>query len=405
MPNPAQPNARSAHASIKGYEYQFDRTILELLKASATAIVHIEGIEDVDVFDVNRSEVTQIKYYEAKQYTSSKTLRKPIELMLQHFDPVANLEYVLHVHFGEPRNLPEQLDLEDLKHCLTKYDTKSRSSEQLFADRTDSHLQAFCDRLRIRQGPTFDSQQDELVSQLKDALECTTDEVQAIYKAKARDFVHERARTASTEARKATRAQFIQSLKIRELLYSAWQLEEVGREKYIKTQSAHLKREGFANPKVPRAILLEIDESTYQSVLELTEILSQANDGRLKGTKPWTVVVDGTDERILRLKRALIDAGIYFNDGYETVHFSSEAFNRAPVVNLIGSSDKIKTSSYAVRLVTADNFVSFVESHGAVRRMITIGKRPSWQDSASELSVSLTSYERGILHTLIGAIA
>ena len=42
---------RSATATIKGYFYQFDQTIVRLLEASKHASVTVEGIEDIDLDD------------------------------------------------------------------------------------------------------------------------------------------------------------------------------------------------------------------------------------------------------------------------------------------------------------------------------------------------------------------
>ena len=53
---------RSANATIKGYFYQFDHTILRLLAAaSQQSSVVIEGIEDVDLDAGDDSALVQCK--------------------------------------------------------------------------------------------------------------------------------------------------------------------------------------------------------------------------------------------------------------------------------------------------------------------------------------------------------
>ena len=55
---------RSAIATIKGYYYQFDYFILQLLKCNnETDSICIEGIEDVDLKTVDESTAIQCKYY------------------------------------------------------------------------------------------------------------------------------------------------------------------------------------------------------------------------------------------------------------------------------------------------------------------------------------------------------
>ena len=63
---------RSAEATIKGFLYQFDLTILKILKGARLASsVVVEGVEDIDqVFD-DHVEYIQCKYYEGSSYNLS----------------------------------------------------------------------------------------------------------------------------------------------------------------------------------------------------------------------------------------------------------------------------------------------------------------------------------------------
>jgi hypothetical protein len=75
---------RSATATIKGYFYQFDQTIVRLLEASANASVTVEGIEDVDLNDGSESAFVQCKYYEGTEYNHS-VIKEAVIHMLRHF--------------------------------------------------------------------------------------------------------------------------------------------------------------------------------------------------------------------------------------------------------------------------------------------------------------------------------
>lgn len=51
---------RSAHATIKRYFYQFDKTILELLEATSPDFsIVVEGIEDIDLTDGSAESLIQ----------------------------------------------------------------------------------------------------------------------------------------------------------------------------------------------------------------------------------------------------------------------------------------------------------------------------------------------------------
>ena len=57
--------SRAADAPIKGYFYQFDHTIIQILSAShMDAEVVVEGIEDIDLEDNGVQTFIQCKYYE-----------------------------------------------------------------------------------------------------------------------------------------------------------------------------------------------------------------------------------------------------------------------------------------------------------------------------------------------------
>lgn len=76
---------RAANATIKGYFYQFDFAILQLLQAiDEHAAITIEGVEDVDIEDVSSERYIQCKYYAATEYNHS-VIKPAITAMIVHF--------------------------------------------------------------------------------------------------------------------------------------------------------------------------------------------------------------------------------------------------------------------------------------------------------------------------------
>lgn len=67
------PRSREATSTIKGYYFQFDYYILQLLYLrSDNASVCVEGIEDVDIIMDEFTEAVQCKYYEETKCVPSK---------------------------------------------------------------------------------------------------------------------------------------------------------------------------------------------------------------------------------------------------------------------------------------------------------------------------------------------
>lgn len=65
---------RQANSIIKGYLYQFNKSILEILKAENNASIVLEGvIEDIDINCPSGTTTTQCKYHEDKKFQLSVT--------------------------------------------------------------------------------------------------------------------------------------------------------------------------------------------------------------------------------------------------------------------------------------------------------------------------------------------
>ena len=117
---------RSANATIKGYFYQFDQTIVRLLKATKHGSITVEGVEDIDLNDGDKSTFVQCKYYESTEYNHSK-IKDAVIQMLRHFHaagcPSAQVfRYRLYGHYqGGQNKLTLPLTDEFLKNHLLTY--------------------------------------------------------------------------------------------------------------------------------------------------------------------------------------------------------------------------------------------------------------------------------------------
>jgi hypothetical protein len=104
---------RAANATIKGYIYQFDATILRFLNADDNASIVIEGVEDFDVLNFDSSEHCQCKYYSSKKFTP-KGIRNTLLPMLKNHkqrmqSSQSKIEYRLYGYFKESQ--PEETSL------------------------------------------------------------------------------------------------------------------------------------------------------------------------------------------------------------------------------------------------------------------------------------------------------
>lgn len=96
---------RQADSTIKGYLYQFNKSILEILEAENDATIVLEGIiEDIDIHLPSSTMTIQCKYHEDKKYQVS-SVAVPILEMLCHYCESSYLGkrvfYILYAYYAE----------------------------------------------------------------------------------------------------------------------------------------------------------------------------------------------------------------------------------------------------------------------------------------------------------------
>ena len=81
---------RQANSTIRGYLYQFNKSIFEILSADDDASITLEGIiEDIDIDSANSSTTVQCKYHEDKKYQISSVAEPILEMLALLVDEFA----------------------------------------------------------------------------------------------------------------------------------------------------------------------------------------------------------------------------------------------------------------------------------------------------------------------------
>lgn len=96
---------RQANSTIKGYLYQFNKSILEILSADDEASITLEGvIEDIDIQLPNATSTIQCKYHEDVKFTMSSVAAPILEMVCHYNECVAlgkSTQYILFAHYAE----------------------------------------------------------------------------------------------------------------------------------------------------------------------------------------------------------------------------------------------------------------------------------------------------------------
>lgn len=355
---------RSATATIKGYFYQFDQTIVRLLEASANASVTVEGIEDVDLVDGNDSAFVQCKYYEGTEYNHS-VIKDAVILMLRHFHAAGCpsnqvFKYRLYGHYKSGQNkLVLPLTEAFLKDDFLTYKCKSvehKVHEELSI--TPAQLISFLALLDIDvNAPSYEEQQKKIVQLLVSEISgCTDADAEIFYYPNAINVIQNLAIEAEEEKRKITRVGFIKATNRKEMIFNNWLQQKFGADYYAKmTRKKFFK---FATPKMPKASrIFVIDmQGEYEihkaagMLKKLGDFFSHKEHARTPPDDRFCpyVLLRGLDSNeLIELKANLWKQGIRFYDGYP--------FHGADFSETLLAADPTKENLWRVKFIPSED--------------------------------------------------
>lgn len=366
---------RSAHATIKGYFYQFDHTIVRLLEAAAPqSSVVVEGIEDIDLDDGADSAFVQCKYYEGSEYNHS-VIKEAVIQMLRHFHAAGcsadqKFRYRVYGHYKEGQEkLSADFDLDFLKKNFLTY-RHEKITHEVYAELgvSDSELTSFHSLLDIDlHAPSYDEQQKQVIRLLVTQIPgCNSEDAEVFYYPNAINVVQTLAIQTDVKERKITKAMFVSAVNRKEIVFSLWLQQKFGDDYYAKL----IKRKFFkyTSTKVPKASRIFVIDMTDEfdlskAVSLLAKIGNAFSHVEHKRTPPTDrfcpyILLRGVEQQdLVLLKGSLLGQGVKFADGYP---FHGAGFYPALLTS-------VPTKENLIQL----KFVPAVEQLASVASMIT----------------------------------
>ena len=326
---------RSANATIKGYFYQFDHTIVQILSAtSTTSIFTVEGIEDVDLTEASETVLIQCKYYEGTEYNHS-VIKDAVIQMLCHFkDNCRTIEHgfryrVYGYYKSGQEKLPADFNVEFLKKHLLTYKSEGVVHEvhsELALD--DTQLARFHQLLEINiSAMSYDDQQDEARRLLGLQIPgCVTEDAEVFYYPNAINVIQSLAIQANLNDRKISKARFLAQVNRKDVIFSAWLRKKFGDKYYAR----EVKRKYFYFPsstKVPKSTrIFVLDASLEFNLTNLTQILTKIskrfshvenkNTSPVDRFCPYVLVFGISSSELISLKENLLNNDIALTDGH-----------------------------------------------------------------------------------------
>lgn len=360
---------RAADATIKGYYYQFDTSILQLLalKTNADSIT-VEGIEDIDIETATSATTIQCKYLSKPKFINS-SVREPIILMLDHFiNPAtpSNYNYILYAHFeNEKPGSEPKIDLSRLKDILTF--TKKKIEKHYGTEKgiSDLQLNAFIKQFKLVFGKEFYTQQREVISKLKGKFNCSDFEADTLYYNNSLRLIIDKAIKKNVNQRVITKGDFLKGIDCSKKLFNEWFIKLRSKKECLTLTAQNLKSTRALDPIKTKFIvigeeILDADNSSLPIQPFIEDLINKYYriNSALRDAKPLTIILDCKESTLTSLKKSLIIREIFFNDGYEDISFSTTYFNREPVVNTTSNGTKIAKSSYYFRLISLSTLLA-----------------------------------------------
>lgn len=340
--------SRSAIDTIKGYFYQFDYSIKQIITCKkATDTITIEGIEDIDIDNSTEETAIQCKYYSKTEYNHS-VIAMPIRFMLSHFiseqkkgkTPIKYSIYGYYKGGHDKLSLPISVDfLKNNFLTYTKNKIKQCHHENIGA--SDADLCLFISHLEIDiNAQEYSEQLNSVLDLLKTCFNCTDFEAEHFYYNNALNAIRELAIKDNLKDRLISKSEFLKRINYKSILFNRWFIEFKG----LKSHFKELRTEYFTvlnSSSFDRFFLLEVNDLNY-SRADLKELIFLISKKWSKISKretnpfcPYIFIYGIDDTELVEVKRELDSEEFVFQDGFKFkgAEFSVSAILSKPDYN------------------------------------------------------------------------
>lgn len=287
--------------AIKGFLFQFDRTILEILDNRQQEI-HVEKSEDIE----REKYYIQVKNRESTKFYPSSIRRATIHL-LDLFLEDEERKFCLYCHFKDKKPGAWRPSFDDIKAILGKS----------HSEYTKEKIEAFSSHLVVQFSDDYNSEFNTLIKRLKDSFSLTTKQLAIMYHAVIRSYLLDLAVKDLSE-RKTSYAKFKTLVKKVQLHVSMDGYQRIlGADKYerlIRKQYFVHKRANIDN--FERLFIIECDETINSvDVMRIVGVVSSKYFVKGKSPQPYILFKNLDADVMTKVKQGLVDKGFFFNDG------------------------------------------------------------------------------------------
>ena len=331
---------RDAVNTIRGYFYQFDYSIIQVLSLSNDdETICVEGIEDVDINKGDSVELHQCKCYEGTEYNHS-VIASAVRWMLMHFseNKDSGYNYYIYGDFKSGQQKLASVTLEFVKRNFFTY-TKNKQKHVIHSELglSDEDLLKFLQQLKINiNAESYNDQVDRVKDVICSVLGCKKQNVEPYY-CNALSIIKALSTSKDVANRTISKKEFVRKLKEVDDHYEMWQLHKNGVTKFAKAVKKKYFDNGMNISPYNRFFLIECRDNI--SITELKTVVLEISKKYSKLRKrdnpkfcPYFYFYGLSDEQLVELKRRLSRDNVVFVDGYDYkgADFNARSITKEP---------------------------------------------------------------------------
>lgn len=321
--------------AIKGFLYQFDKTLIEIL-TNPTKKIYVEHTQDINYVNY----VIQVKHRETQKYADN-TIRNAVIQLIELFKEDKSQSFCLYCHFKDKPPSQWKLNTSELDKILGP--KKLNYLSYLKNEFTDNFVIQFSEN--------FEAQFKSLITLIASSFSLSNADKSYIYHSIFRSKLFDLS-IKSFEERQIEKKDlntFIEATE-RTIFYDAY-ATYLGQDKYEKL----MRKEYFTFNKAnidnfERLFIIDcIEDVNLVDVNKIVNCISRKYFRKNKSPQPYLCFVNLDDDKLIQLKQELIDQGIFFNDG---TYFNGDRFRLNKILENNIDDDTIK-----VKIINPEHMV------------------------------------------------
>lgn len=356
---------RTATPTILGFNYQFNKSIIEILNADDKTKIMLEGSnEDLDIFTNDKNIAIQCKYYESSENLTPSILAKPILDMLLSYIKDKEINFRLYIHHKNVVNeQKEDMDFDlfkkivstnnksyvkkyfpvlynfedDISKLFTKKDLDKNDISMIHKYISEKEetvfkidINDFISKIEIISAPSYEILENQIIKKIVDDGYNEDDAINLFY-----PNIFHKVATISANPKKEERVIKCNEFKseiysLKELLSTKWLSALYSTDKYKKTIKNNLKIR-LQNNSSNRVIYLDIHKYSNQDIASfIVDYISKYNKKPKLNKIPFFIIVDDNYNNCSEIQSILYENyKISFENGDVARKFNLNKFIKA----------------------------------------------------------------------------